>query len=126
MDFVIAEKTNVVPVETKTESTRYSDLITVPLNAELVKITMPRKDMLDKKVAYAIQLFLSLDGGISWRPWGGMGTVGGEVIDSATKEIATESGMTTKLLESTNPNRMIKATLSVSAETKTGLDVEFK
>ena len=119
-------KINVITSELKLEGTRYSNTIAIPLNAEYIKVSMPRKDMLDDKIAFAIQLFLSLDNGISWKPWGGMGTVGGEIIDNVTSEVSTESGMEMHLPEPANSTRKVKATISISNEAKVGMDMEFK
>ncbi|MBA7553202.1 hypothetical protein ES705_45789 [subsurface metagenome] len=119
-------KINVIVAEITTEGTRHSNSLAVPVGAKSVRVMMPRKDMLDDKIAFACQLFLSLDDGKSWRPWGGAGTVGGVVIDSATGITATESGMEMTLPEPTNSKRRIKTTVSISNEAKIGLDVEFK
>ena len=111
-------KVDVIVSELKTEGTRHSNVLAVPLGAKFVRVSMPRKDMTDTKIAFACQLFLSLDGGTSWKPWGGAGTVGGEIIDSITKQIVTESGMEMALPEPSNPNRKVKGTVSISSEAK--------
>ena len=87
---------------------------------------MPRKDMTDAKIAFACQLFLSLDSGKSWHPWGGMGTVGGKIMDSATKKVAIESGMEMKLPKPENAKRKLMATLTTTSIAIVGLDMEFK
>jgi hypothetical protein len=118
------DKLNVITSELKTEQTRHSGVITVPAGIIGVRVTMSREDMLDSKVAFACQLFLSLNDGNSWMPWGGAGTVGGEITNSL-QEIETESGYETKLPEPSNTKRKIKATVTNSASAKTGLDIQF-
>lgn len=102
------------------------DEISVPLGATEVDIFIDRTDLLDSKVAVAVQCFLSLNGGLSWKPWGGFGTTGGEMINSKTMVVDTKSGMISKLPEPDNKNRKLRLTITLSSGANTALKCEFK
>lgn len=117
---------NIITTELVDEGTRESNVVNVPVGATQISVMIPRKDLLDSSVAVALQLFLSMDGGTSWKPHGGGGTVGGEVINSETQQVEPYSGITMGLPEPNNTQRKIMATVTTTAQVKVGLDIEFK
>jgi len=100
--------------------------IDIPVDMTEVDVFIDRTNLTDSKIAVAVQCFLSLDNGISWKPWGGFGTIGGEIINSETKKAETKSGMISKLPEPKNKNRKIRLTITLSDKATIALKYEFK
>jgi hypothetical protein len=117
MSDLISEKTIIA-------GTQHSSVIDISVGAKELDLFIDRTYLTDPDIACAVQLFLSLDGGKSWKPWGGFGTVGGEIKDDAQK-VQNKSGMRTSLPQPENKNRKIMATITATAELKTSLQYEL-
>jgi hypothetical protein len=96
----------------------------IPVDATSVVVTLDRSAMTgdpvaktgDARVGIAWSIFLSLDGGVSWTPWGGAGTVGGNIPATPT------SFFTIALPDPTNPNRQVAAVFAVSGNITLAID----
>lgn len=119
-EIIVITKADITPGTTDTSTFK------IPVGATKISLNIDRSDLMDASIAIGVQLFLSLDNGKSWTFWGGFGTSGGQVIDSATDKIATSSSIGVELPEPDNPNRQIKATLTVTGICKTGMTVSFR
>jgi len=100
--------------------------ISVPVGATEVDVFIDRTDLSDSRIALAVQGFLSLDNGSSWKPWGGFGTIGGTMTNPDTGKTETKSGMIFTLPEPKSKIRKFRITLTVSDTAKTSLKYEFK
>ena len=111
--------------DSKTNTSTRTNIIDVLAGATEVDLFIDRTDMQDETVAVGVQLFLSLDGGISWMPWGGFGTRGGD-IENEEKKIEAKSGMVSNLPYPEKKNRKIMAVKTVVGTVNTALKCEMK
>lgn len=119
VEILISEKTAL-------KGTQDSQDYNIPLNVTEADVFIDRTYLTDKKVSVACQVFLSLDGGDSWKTFGGFGAQGGNIINSVTKQVETKSGMILYIPEPENPNRKIRVTLTGTDTLKTSVKCEFK
>lgn len=100
--------------------------IAVPLGVTEMEVSIDQTEMKTPGVACRVGSFLSLDGGLTWRPWGGFGCVSGERLDVETGKLATKSCMIIKVPEPKNPNRKIRTTITLTGNATTALRCEMK
>lgn len=104
------------------EATLHADSISLDSNTSAIRVALDRRSMLDSSTAVACQLFISLDDGKSWRPWGGFGCVGGEILTDDSK-VSEESYMIVKI-PSSKETRKLKATITSVGRTETSLKID--
>src|SRR3990167_9616049 len=90
------------------KSTQTFGPVAVPIGMMKVAIKVDRLDLTDAAVGLSWSIMLSLDAGLSWRPWGGAGTVGGIVLNGKTGLPEPESSLVVDLPEPANPDRQIE------------------
>lgn len=96
-------------------TTIQSDVTSISDATNELDVSIDRSSLTDPGVAISVQLFLSLDGGLSWLPWGGFGTIGGDIgVPKSGFVTAIQAGI----------NRQIKTTLTVVGQCQTSLTVE--
>lgn len=91
-----------------------------------IELFIDRTSLEDEKLAVAVQLFLSLDGGLSWIPWGGFGCCGGILENTETGERETKSGMISVVPNVELKNRKLRATLTMTQIGRTDLKCEMR
>lgn len=111
---------------TFTDETAHTSIYDVPSGITKVAILLDRTDLKDPKVAVAGQLFLSPDGGKSWRPWGGFGTVGGDIVDGDTKNVLKQTMFEIKVPHEELTDRKIMATITAVGAVNTDVKVKME
>jgi len=116
---------NVIPVQQALRGATMFGPVAIPLDLTKVSVWISRAQLLDPALGLSWSIMLSLDGGVSWRSWGGAGTVGGVVLNAKTGLTEPESGLTIMLPEPTNPDRQIEGVLVLSKSARLSVAVEF-
>lgn len=116
----------IIPEKTLPESlsTEHSSIVDIPLNAKMLEVFIDRTYLTDPTLACGVQIFISFDAGLSWKPWGGFGTQGG-ILKNDTLQTAAKSGVGVTLPYPENGNRKIMVTLTATKEAKTSVQYEI-
>ena len=114
-----------VSLQVLAKGTRSFGPVAVPVGATSVECEVSRSDLLDPTVGIAWALMLSLDGGTSWWPWGGAGTIGGAQLDALGQPI-TQSTYRVEVPEPENLVRQIEGTVTVSKDATLAVSITFR
>lgn len=99
--------------------------VSIPLGATRLSLWVDRADLTDAAVGLSWSIMLSFDAGLSWRPWGGAGTIGGVVINAKTGLPEPRSDLTVALPSPENPNRQIEGVLVLSKAARLAVGLEL-
>ena len=85
----------------------------IPVDARAVTLRLNRAQWIDPSALLMVQLWVSVDGGVSYWPGGGGTAQGGSLLDRAGQPL-TETMWAWSLPEVGNPNRKAKLHLMAS------------
>ena len=102
------------------DATNHSQIVDLQADTKMVEVLIDRTNLNDVKAAVGVRLFLSMDGGLSWIPWGSFGTVGGEMV--VESQVLTTSSMTVKIPDAKDKTvRKMQGVLTVVGKGTTSL-----
>jgi len=87
--------------------TRTLPAVPIPIGVTGVEILRNRDDMTSPTLSMMLTMELSTDGGATWRPWGGHGTVGGVFVSDRTGLVVTDDLFRVGLLVGHNPTTRV-------------------
>ncbi|HSW38566.1 MAG TPA: hypothetical protein VLL97_03650 [Acidobacteriota bacterium] len=99
--------------------------IAVPSGVTEIEIAIDRADFKDSKLGVYLCCFYSADGR-AWRPVGGIGCVGGEIMDADTKQASTKSSIMLRVPNPELKGRVIRTALVTSQGATTRISYEAK
>ena len=111
-----------LPNQTYPAGTRTFGPVAIPTGLTVVTVAISRAS-LSPTVRLDWALELSQDGGTTWLPWGGAGTVGGDVINPSTGLPLTDSSFAVFLPNPANPLRRARGSLTLSEPTRLSLTI---
>lgn len=97
--------------------------IIISKKAKKIEVKIDRTYLLDSELGIGVQLFISVDNGVSFLPWGGFGTVGGKVVDPDTQQAVKTSSMVSGLPPEQGFDYIARTTVTLTKLAKISLDV---
>ena len=106
------------------EGTEDTQDVIIPKTAKKIITKVDRSDLLDPTVGFGVQTFVSADNGVSFRPKGGFGAMGGAQIDTKTGQPYKYSSAVDMLPPDQGFDYIVRTTLTLTKPAKVSLDVE--